>query len=133
MPMQYRPSQDRAILDAIRRIVRVLRESSALAERTVGLTGAQLFVLQNLSAEGALSVNELAARTLTHQSSVSVVVKRLVERRLVTKQTSPDDGRRVLLSVTPKGRKLLARAPEAAQERLIAGVEALPSYERRTL
>ena len=75
-----------AILDAVRHVVQALRESSRLAERQVGLTGAQLFVLQKLAESPALSVNELAERTHTHQRSVSTVVSRLVDRRLVRMQ-----------------------------------------------
>jgi len=55
--------------------VQALRVSSRAAERDVGLSAAQLFVLDRLAgADQALCVNELAQRTLTHQSSVSVVV-----------------------------------------------------------
>ncbi len=122
-----------AVLDAFRRIVQVLRESSRAAEQELGVTGAQLFVLTTLRDGGALSINELAARTRTHQSTVSVVVKRLVEAELVRRQTSDVDARRVELSLTPRGRALLTRAPMAAQERLVAAVEGLPARERATL
>src|SRR5690606_11795637 len=37
------------VLDAVRRIVQALRESSRQAERRVGLTSAQLYVLQKLA------------------------------------------------------------------------------------
>jgi DNA-binding MarR family transcriptional regulator len=123
----------RVALDCIRRIVQVLRTSSRAAEQDVGLSGAQLFVLQRLAAELSLSVNELAARTLTHQSSVSVVVQRLVARGLVARTVSPEDARRAELSLTPRGRALLRRAPSAAQDRLIAALQRLPSVERRDL
>ena len=47
----------RMILDAIRRIVQALRVASREAEASVGLSGAQLFVLQKLAAaERALSL-----------------------------------------------------------------------------
>src|SRR5262245_40728501 len=39
----------RAILDGLRRVVQVLRESSRAAERRIGLSSAQLFVLQRLA------------------------------------------------------------------------------------
>jgi len=129
-------STDRATrqaLDAIRRIVRALRESSRAAERSVGIGAAQLFVLQRLAAEPALSLNELAARTFTHQSSVSVVVTRLVERGLVARARGDDDARRVSLSVTAAGRALLGRAPSAAQDRLLAGLGLLGPTARRQL
>src|SRR6266404_5174776 len=80
----------RTVLDAIRRVVRLLRQSAREAEKRTGLSAAQLFVLQQLrAAGGAVTPGELAERTLTHQSSVSVVVKRLVEARLVSRSPPP--------------------------------------------
>jgi DNA-binding MarR family transcriptional regulator len=124
----------RDVLDAIRRIVRALRESSRAAERSAGIGAAQLFVLQRIAAAPGLSLNELAARTFTHQSSVSVVVSRLVERGLLTRtRGGGDDGRRISISATPAGRALLARAPAAAQERLLAGLGLMGAGSRRQL
>jgi DNA-binding MarR family transcriptional regulator len=123
----------RRILDSLRRIVQVMRLGSRAAEKRVGLSAAQLFVLQKLAEAPAMSVNALADRTRTHQSSVSVVVRRLVQRGLVARGESDRDGRRVALSLTPRGRALLAKAPAAAQERLIAALDALPDADRRRL
>jgi DNA-binding MarR family transcriptional regulator len=123
----------RAALDALRRIVQGIRSLGAQAERRTGLSGAQLFVLQQLAEAPAQSLNELAARTRTHQSSVSTVVTRLVARRLVSRRRSAEDGRRLLLEATPAALALLAGAPETAQGRLIAGLEALPQGRRRSL
>ncbi|MET0285881.1 MAG: MarR family winged helix-turn-helix transcriptional regulator [Polyangiales bacterium] len=121
-----------SVLDDLRRIIQVLRESSREAERTLGVSGAQLFALRAL-ADGELSLNELAARTRTHQSTVSVVVKRLVAAGLVNSAAARDDARRLVLALTPRGRALLARAPLAAQHRLIAGLEGLPAAQRLAL
>ncbi|HEX7477186.1 MAG TPA: MarR family transcriptional regulator [Polyangiales bacterium] len=126
-------SEVTAVLDDLRRIVRVLRESSRAAEHQLGVTGAQLFVMRALSSTRALSLNVLAARTRTHQSTVSVVAKRLVERGFVQRTTSAIDGRRIELELTKRGRKLLQRAPFAAQDRLIEGIEKLPKKARKDL
>ncbi len=109
-------------MNALRRIVRAIRVSAHLAQETSGISGAQLFVLQQLSEVPRASVNDLAERTLTDQSSVSVVVSRLVERQLVLRRTSARDGRRTELSLSSKGRALLAKAPETAQVRLMAAL-----------
>jgi DNA-binding MarR family transcriptional regulator len=127
------PSEATAILDDLRRIVRVLRESSRAAERQLGVTGAQLFVMRALASSPALSLNALAERTRTHQSTASVVVTRLVKRGLVKRSASADDARRVELELTKRGRKLLERAPLAAQDRLIDGVEKLKREDQQTL
>jgi len=119
------------ILDSIRQIVRALRIASRVSQKELGLSGAQLYVLQKLGEAEVSSINELAQRTLTHQSSVSVVVSKLAVRGLAVRRTSRQDARRAEISLTPKGRALIRRAPEPIQERLIAAIEALPSAARR--
>lgn len=129
-----RPADDlSAALDAIRRIVQALRVSTRLAERQLGVSGAQLFVLHTLAESPAESLNDLAARTFTHQSSVSVVVDRLVRRRLVSRKRSSTDARRIVLSLTASGNALLRSSPEVAQLRLISALKELPQRDRRGL
>jgi len=130
---QQPSAQTRAILDDLRRIVRVLRESSRAAEQGFGVSSAQLFVLRTLADAPALSLTAVAERTHTHQSSVSVVVRRLVERGLVRRSVSEQDGRVRELSLTARGAKLLQRAPLAAQDELIAGLEHLGTEQRNGL
>jgi DNA-binding MarR family transcriptional regulator len=122
-----------AALDAIRRIVQALRISTRAAERRLGISGAQLFVLHALSETPADSLNELAARTFTHQSSVSTVVERLVRKRYVSRTRSSADARRVVLSITPSGRALLRSSPDIAQLRLINALRDLAPRDRRSL
>lgn len=119
----------RGVVDALRRVVRDLRLSARDAERAAGISGAQLFVLQALADASAASLNDLADRTLTDQSSVSVVVKRLVDRKLVARKPSSVDARRVELSLTAAGRRLLARCPEPTQMRLVAALRRLSPAE----
>ncbi|HET7583462.1 MAG TPA: MarR family transcriptional regulator [Gemmatimonadaceae bacterium] len=114
-------------MTAVRRIVQALHQSARDVERALGISGAQLFVLEQLAREPAESVNALAARTVTHQSSVSVVVRRLVERGLVRRSRVREDRRRVRLEITPDGAAVLRRAPITAQARLVTGLRALPA------
>jgi DNA-binding MarR family transcriptional regulator len=121
------------VLDDLRRIVAVLRTSSRAAQQRLGVTGAQLFVLRALAEAPSQSLNQLAVRTRTHQSTVSVVVKRLVARGLVSRATRAGDARSVELTATRKGRSLLGKAPHAAQERLIRAIEGMPAARRERL
>lgn len=121
------------VMLGLRRIVRALRVSARAIERSVELTSAQLFVLQQLADGPALSVKDIAARTLTDQSSVSVVVAKLVAAGLVTRRASPDDARRAELALSPRGRKVLQAAPEPAQARLVQALAALTEDERGEL
>lgn len=121
------------VFNGLRAIVHMLHSVSREAERTLGISGAQLFVLTQLQATPALSIGALAERTLTHQSTVSIVVRRLQRRGLVRKQRAADDGRRVELTLTAAGAALLRRAPVSGQLRLLAALERLPARERRAL
>jgi len=112
-------------LDAIRRMVRTLRTSATDIERSTGLSAAQTFVLQLLADAPAESMNDLAARTLTDQSSVSVVVSRLEAKGLVARGQSPADARRTRVTITDTGRARLAGRPVTVQARLIRALDKL--------
>jgi DNA-binding MarR family transcriptional regulator len=122
----------RTTLDAFRHIVQALR-GGADGRRARGITGAQLFALQQIADHPDASVNDIAARTFTHQSSVSVVIKRLVEGRLVAKLPAREDRRRTRLTLTAKGKRALARVRGTVQEDLVAAISHLPTRDRRTL
>jgi DNA-binding MarR family transcriptional regulator len=122
----------RAVLEALRRVVQALRVTARDAESKSGVSAAQIFVLHVLE-DGPASVNELAARTFTHQSSVSVVVSRLADAGLVARKRSDDDARRAEIALTPRGRALLRRVPEPAQARLVTALARVSSTERRAL
>jgi len=106
------------VMNSLRALVRALRISTRAVEKEIGISGAQLFVLQQLLESPARSVNDLAERTSTHQSSVSTVVSRLVERGMARREPSADDGRRMEISITDRGRKLVDSAPRTAQMRM---------------
>src|SRR3954471_3376937 len=124
-------SDSQRILDSIRRLVRMLRVSDRQAQAELGISGAQLFVLTELGRTPSLSLNDLAARTLTDQSSVSVVVTRLVDAGLITRDRDTRDARRLVLNLTRSGRALLQKAPPVAQERLLAVFDRLSDDERK--
>lgn len=122
-------------MNAIRRIVRALRVSSRASEKALGVSAAQLFVLQQLAAreDSAPSIAQLAALTATDPSSVSVVVSRLAARGLCERRASKADARRAEVTITAAGRALLEQAPEPVQMRMLAVLEAMDPDRRRVL
>jgi len=120
-------------MNAIRSVVRALRLNTRSIEGKLGISLAQLFVLQQLADKPAESLNELAERTATHQSSVSVVVRRLVDRGLVTRVASTSDRRRVHIALTAAGESLLRGAPPTVQSDLMHGMSRMRADQRATL
>ncbi len=117
----------------LRLLVDTLRRSARTVEHRTGITNAQLFLLQRLSEEGPLTVNALAERARTDQSTVSTVVNRLVASRLVSKVRASTDRRRVLVTVTSAGRQLVRHAPAPPLAQLVLGIERLTPAQARAL
>ena len=137
MQLPRRPARaaddTRAVLEGLRRVVQALRVTARDAEQRHGLSAAQLFVLHLLERDGPASVNALAARSFTHQSSVSVVVTRLADAGYVERRRAEDDARRAEVALTARGRALLRRVPEPAQSQLVSALARVAPVERRAL
>ncbi|MFI5263502.1 MAG: MarR family winged helix-turn-helix transcriptional regulator [Candidatus Kapaibacterium sp.] len=123
--------ESRNIMDDIRRLVQAIRLASSDSEKQIGLSAAQLFVLHKLSEEQGLSINDLAERTMTHQSSVSVVVQKLEAKGLLKRLVADHDGRKFKLSLTKKGMTRMKKAPSAVQDTLIGALEKLEPKMRK--
>lgn len=64
-----------------------------------------------------LSVKDLAAQANLNKSQASRAAQALVDQGLVLKEDRPDDGRGVVLSLTPAGRKLFKRTMQLIAQR----------------
>ena len=122
-----------AVVDGVRRLERGLRLAARDAERVTGVSAAQLFCLEKLAEGPASSIADLAARTLTDRSSVSVVVDRLAAAGLVKRSPSRDDRRRSETRITRQGRSVLARAPLSPTAALVRALQRLPRSKERQL
>lgn len=120
-------------VDAVRRIMRVLRVAEQQTQQEIGISAAQMYALQFLDEDSPLSLGELANRTFTDRSSVADVVERLVERRLARRVRDPQDGRRAAISITARGRALLRRADPSPAAILIHGLRGLTSAQLTTV
>lgn len=120
-------------LQAVRGLVAALSQSARVIEQRTGVSNAQLFLLQQIADEPDLSVNALAARAMTHQSTASVVLSRLERRGFVQRVRSVADGRSVALRLTAEGRRLLRRAPRPATSEIVEAISRLKPAEVRML
>lgn len=87
-----------------------LRESHRLF-RPLGLTGAQFNVLNLLAAaSGGVSQRELGDRLLVDRSNVTGLLDRMEKAGWVRRADHPEDRRVYLVTLTPAGRTLWAKA-----------------------
>jgi DNA-binding MarR family transcriptional regulator len=99
-----------AIHDALGFSARLQEIRNRLAE-AIGLTGPAysiLIAVEHLSADGAeVGVSRLGEHLHLSGAFVTIEVNKLVKAELIRKEPHPEDGRRVVLTVTAKARSLL--------------------------
>ncbi|MGH7089402.1 MAG: MarR family transcriptional regulator [Stellaceae bacterium] len=76
--------------------------------RRQGLTDQQGRVLRTLAEVTVLEMGALAAYTCVHPASLSRIIPGLARKALVRRTKAARDGRRVLVSITPRGRTAIA-------------------------
>ncbi|WP_182902198.1 MarR family winged helix-turn-helix transcriptional regulator [Microbispora sp. H10830] len=86
--------------------------------------------LGELARDGALRQNELAHRLRLEKSTTSRLVTQLIKRGWAERTPTPDDGRGVLVRLTPTGADAAARLARARAERFSAVIDRIPAHER---
>ncbi|MCB1888631.1 MAG: winged helix-turn-helix transcriptional regulator [Rhodocyclaceae bacterium] len=119
------PPHALALLSRFRVLIRTAQRHSQWIERQSGVTGAQLWALQELADDPGLRVGELAKRMALHQSTASNMVDKLDTMGLLRRERGSADQRVVRLYLTPEGLALLARAPSPARGVLLEALRAM--------
>lgn len=74
---------------------------------TVGLTAAQYTALSVLYRRSGISSSELARRSLVRAQTMAGTIDPLIDAGYVRRDADPDHGRRLLLSITPRGAEVV--------------------------
>jgi len=73
-----------------------------------GIDDTDFRILEALLSKGPLPVNTIGPKVFLTPGSISVAIDRLLERGLVSRVESPEDRRVRIVSLTPKGKELIA-------------------------
>ncbi len=117
-------------LVALRRIVKTVDSHARALAQQSGLTPSQLVVLKDLAGKNGAKPSELARTTGLKQATISILLDRLQERRLVQRARGDADRRTVMVQITPEGRQTLADAPDLLQVQFGARFNQLPEWEQ---
>jgi DNA-binding MarR family transcriptional regulator len=127
------PEDERAASDlrvALGRIVRRLRQ----AHRPGELTLSEVSVLSRLDRDGPATPGALAVGERVRPQAMGVTLAALEQRGLVTRMPDPDDGRRVSMSASDAGRRVLHDRRSASTRRMSRALtEGFSPEERRRL
>ena len=100
---------------------------------SAGLSPSQFAVLEALYHIGPLCLGELARKLLKTSGNLTMVVGNLQKRGLATRTRQAADKRFYLVSITEKGRKLIAQVFPQHVERILAAMSALSPAEQKAL
>lgn len=107
-------------------------KTKAIFERE-GLTSQQFNILRILRGAGApLSTLQIRQRMLDKMSDTSRIVDRLIIKGLVKKAVSKTDKRLVDVSITDKGKKVLAKL-DKCEDQMDAVIKTISEAEAKTL
>lgn len=94
---------------------------------------AQARLLSTIEDQGAARISDLAAFDHCSQPTMTTQVRRLEENALVSRVTDPADARAVLISITERGRQVLARVRADRGAIVDPYLERLPQADRECL
>ncbi len=115
------------VLKKFRIIYGSVRQHFREVERTCGVTGSQLWIMQEIADTSGIGVSELAVRLSIHQSTCSQLVEKLVTSNLIVKKRSKEDQRRVGLWLSDEAINLIKKAPNPTEGVLPKALRNLPT------
>lgn len=93
----------------------LFRAADRRTRNEIGLTTSQFAVLFVLSRSDGLPISDIAKTLSMGKSSLTGLVDRMVERNLVHRQVSDEDGRVTNIFLAPLGQELLLRGRQETQ------------------
>ena len=113
-----------------------LQSASKRMEASFGVTAPQRIVIRIVGRFPGISAGEVAEILHLHPSTLTGVLRRLEARGMVTRAADPRDGRRALLTLTARGRKvdaLRTGTTESAVRRVLADLPPGTAQSARAL
>lgn len=112
---------------------RVISRHATESVAAMGLGFSDFTVLEALLHKGPQLVNDLGRRIQLTSGAITTAVDRLEARGLVERALDEHDARARIVSLTPAGRALIAKAFAAHRRRMDATATVLSRTERATL
>jgi DNA-binding MarR family transcriptional regulator len=127
---------DLTLIDDIRAASREMVRELGFMEQTVAATDyppSAVHAILEIGARGPMTSGQLAEFLHLEKSSVSRMVRKLIEYGELKELADAEDARIKPLSLTPKGRRTLVAIVDFARRQVSSALERLTEAERRTV
>jgi len=121
------------VLVALRRIIRATDLHSKRLSKHAGLTAPQLLIMRAIRELGEVTIGTIADKVSLSQATVTTILDRLEQRKLVYRVRSTQDKRKVHAHLTDEGAEILSEAPNPLQEDFINKFQNLHEWEKTTI
>jgi DNA-binding MarR family transcriptional regulator len=121
------------VLGKFREVFRAAKLHFGSVQKSVGVSGAQLWALWELKQQPGLRVSELAARLSLRPSTVSNLIDQLAKAKHLKRERSDSDLRAVRLDLTRSGERVVRTAPQPARGVLPDALESLKAMDLKDL
>lgn len=118
------------VLIALRRVIRATDLHSKHLAKTTGLTAPQILLLRTIQAMGQATIGELAHEMSLSQPTVTTILDRLEKRKLVYRERSTTDKRKVHAHLTDEAIDILKKAPIPLQDHFTRQFDRLQEWEK---
>jgi MarR family 2-MHQ and catechol resistance regulon transcriptional repressor len=136
MAAESKSSQQRLALATYIRLMRAANAARTHASRQLegsGLTLSQFAVLEALYHLGPMSLSDIAEKILTTGGNLTMVAGNVEKQGLAHRQKSPQDGRVLIMTLTPKGKALIRRIFPAHADAITEFMGALTPEQQEDL
>ena len=120
----------RDLLISLRKIIQAIDIHSRTLNKTFGLTGPQLIILQEISNHGNISITPLSRLTSLSQATVTDITKRLEAKGFISRKKREDDKRSVSLCVSDLGEEVIKKLPPLLQEKFTSRFSKIENWEQ---
>ena len=125
--------QIRQVIYLIRRLIQAEELYTRELENKYRVSVPQLSCLLALYENGPMPPSQVAKHIMVKSSTVTGIIDRLEQKRLVERSRISSDRRVITIGLTESGRMLAQNSPLPIQERIVDGYKDLPSNEREDI
>ena len=107
--------------------------TNARLSKTTGMISSHGFILYLLSSGEKLTKKEIAERINRDKSTVTVLIRKLIDEGLVKEEPNSEDSRSKLISLTAKGKKYKTLTSSISEDLLSVCYKGFSENEKKTL
>ncbi len=121
------------IVLALRRITHEVDAYSRKLVAEHNITGPQLLCLYYIANHSPATLSQISRQLSLSASTVNGIIDRLTAKSLVTRKRPSEDRRKVLLTLTAKGRQVVTNAPKLLHRSLAEKIRQLPDIQQAAI